>query len=306
MQYLELPNTDIKVSPVCLGTWQFNSDFQTKDKTWAPMPEDVSRDIVNRALEVGINFFDTAEAYPNSEEVLGRILAGRRKDVVIASKFGGRVPKFTAVDIEQSLTTTLQRLQTDYVDLYQVHWPSMCADFKEVFDELNRQQAKGRIRSYGVSNFGPNNLEEAISVGAKIVTNQVSYSLLWRPIEYEVLPTCRSHGVGILAYSPLQQGLLSGKYRKLEDVPEGRRRTRLFNSASTTLSVHGTEGAEKQLFQAIGNISDICGANELNMAETALSWLLHQEGVTGVIVGASSPDQVTRNAKRVTLQQVLP
>jgi myo-inositol catabolism protein IolS len=303
MEYITLSNSDLKVSPICVGCWQFNGDQQSADKTWDAQPEQVSKDIVDKAIQLGVNFFDTAEGYLNSEAVLGRILQGKRRDVVVATKFGVRVPKYTATDIEQSITNSLAKLQTDYIDLYQVHWPVFLSDYKECFDELNRQQAKGRIRHYAVCNFGPQNLKDALEVGAKPISNQLSYSLLWRPIEYEVMPLCKENNIGILAYSPLQQGLLSGKYTQLEDVPEGRRRTRLFNAESTSLSKHGEAGAEKQMFDAISAVAAVCDKSNLEMPAAALSWCLEQQPVQAVIVGARNPQQIEKNAKIVKIQQ---
>jgi len=298
MQRNKLGSSDLEVSNVCLGCWQFNGG--EKDMTWQKQDEQVSIDIVHKCLELGVNFFDTAEAYSKhtSEKVLGKALQGRRRDVVVASKFGGLKPNhapYNALDIENSLNASLQALQTDYIDLYQVHQSIYMEDVAETVKELKRQQSLGKIRYYAVSNFGPLSLQEFHGAGGIATTNQLPYNLLWRAIEYNIVEECDKIGTDILAYSPLQQGLLTGKFHVPDDVPEGRRRTKHFSSSSTALSRHGQVGAEKQTFSTIDEIRKICG--DKTMASTALSWLVAQKRVASVIVGASSAKQMEENCK---------
>ncbi|XP_033120708.1 uncharacterized oxidoreductase YqkF-like [Anneissia japonica] len=306
MQRSLLGNSDLSVSPICLGCWQFNGG--KADETWPAQPIEVSQSIVNKAIELGVNFFDTAEAYGmhRSEEVLGQCLGNRRSDVIIASKFGARIKTpYKATDIEESLRLSLEALRTDYVDLYQVHWPVMINDAKETVAELKRLQAKGQIKHYGVCNFGVENMKEFINAEGAGITNQLPYNLLWHPVEFEILPECVKNNMSVLAYSPLQQGLLTGKFYKPEDVPEGRRRTRHFNKDSTSMSRHGQEGAEDQTFKAIQSIREACGKEGVPMATASLSWLLKQQNVASVIVGCSKPEQLEQNCKIAQLSQEL-
>lgn len=279
--------------------------------TWPPQDEKVSISIVDRCLAEGVNFFDTAEAYSNhkSEVVLGKALEGRRRDVVVASKFGGLKEKqegqlfgtYKAEDIEKSLEASLRALQTDYIDLYQVHQSVIMDNVEETVKELKRQQALGKIRYYGVSNFGPLSMTEFSGAGGVMTTNQLPYNLLWRAIEYNIVDVCDKNNCDILAYSPLQQGLLTGKFLTADSVPEGRRRTKHFNVSSTPLSRHGQSGAEELTFEAINKIKGICEGN--SMAATSLSWLVAQPRVASVIVGASNPDQITENCKLMNLTE---
>ncbi|XP_064647802.1 uncharacterized oxidoreductase YccK-like isoform X2 [Lineus longissimus] len=270
---------------------------------------EVSKEIVDKAFQCGINFFDTAEAYLNSENVLGRIMAGRRKDAVIATKFGyrgGKKTYYTARDVEESLSNSLRNLQTDYIDLYQVHWPNIipASELEGVVAELKRQQAKGTIRGYSVCNFGVKSLQAMLDAGGKPLTNQVGYNLLWRGVEYEIIPKCAENNISILPYSPLQQGLLSGRFKTADDVPEGRRRTKHFKGTSTSLSRHGGDGAEKETFQAIERLREICRDTGIeDMTTMALSWLCQQDRVSSVITGARTPQQVEANSKIVKLSQ---
>ncbi|XP_067939018.1 aldo-keto reductase IolS-like [Watersipora subatra] len=301
MQKKSLGNSDLKVPALCVGCWQFNDNQMDGSKTWSGQSFETSQSIVNQALELGLNFFDTAEAYLNSEDVLGRILEGRRSTAVLASKFGYGAHKktdYTAVDVERSLTDTLQRLRTDYLDLYQIHWPPVVGEnASEVVNELERQKSLGRIRYYGVSNFGRRNLEAFLAAGGKPISNQICYNLLSRGCEFEILPYCVEKNISILPYSPLQQGLLSGKYLQTADVPEGRRRTRHFHSSSTELSRHGQSGCEKELFEAISGIKALCETEKIKMSSTALAWLLRQPQVSSVVVGAASSDQILANTE---------
>ncbi|CAH1778405.1 unnamed protein product [Owenia fusiformis] len=305
MDLVNLADSDLRVSGVCIGTWQFNDGVA--DNTWDGQTYEVSKSIVDRALELGINFFDTAKAYNNSEKVLGRIFEGRRKDVVLATKFHvaglGEAEGLSPEDVEKALLQSLQDLRTDYVDIYQVHWPNVVRDMGELVKELKRQQALGRIKYYSVCNFGPQNLKEMLAAGGQPLTNQLPYNLLWRPIEYDIVPICQQNNIDILPYSSLQQGLLSGKYTKPNDVPEGRRRTRHFSKDSTTMSRHGGPGAEAETFQTISRIREICDEMGLSMADTSLSWLLAKPCVRSVIVGARTPDQVNQNCKITKLSQ---
>ncbi|XP_035682321.1 uncharacterized oxidoreductase YccK-like [Branchiostoma floridae] len=303
MERRQLSNTDLQVSSVCLGTWQFNAG--KADETWPAQDEQVSRDIVNKAFELGVNFFDSAEAYGRhgSERVLGKALEGRRRDAIIATKFGGGHKRYTAVEVENSLQESLQALQTDYVDLYQVHWAVMMADVADVVGELKRQQAKGRIRHYGVCNFGGKQLAEFCEAGGTCATNQIPYNLLWRAVEYEVLPACVERNVSVLSYSPLQQGLLTGRFHTPADVPEGRRRTRHFSCQSTSLSKHGQGGEEAATFQAISSLRDACAKEDIPMSSAALSWILGRQGLASVIVGCRTPQQLEDNCKLAKLSQ---
>ncbi|OQV22078.1 putative General stress protein 69 [Hypsibius exemplaris] len=307
MLYETLPGSDLKVSRVCLGTWQFNGG--AADLTWNPQDVKVSKDIVNKALSEGINFIDTAEAYNNSEKVLGDILdlQSRRGDIVIASKFGQKHPQgvvgYSAVDIERALTGSLQTLKTSYIDLYQIHWPICVADMSEAVQQLELEKARGRIRHYGICNFGAKNMEALRTAGGKPLTNQLPYNLLWRAIEHDVLPKAAEVGATVLAYSPLQQGLLTGRFWKVDEVPEGRRRTRLFSSTSTSLATHGGDGAETETFKAIEKIGKICADEGISMTTGALSWLLAQPNVASVIVGCSTVEQVVENTR---IHQITP
>jgi len=293
VEYRRLGRSDITVSTVCLGCWPFAGD-----PTWGPQEEAQSVATVHAALDAGINFFDTAENYGKglSEETLGRALGRRRKEAVIATKVGRRQP----VEIRSACENSLRRLRTDYIDLYQIHWPSRSVPVADQFEALERLREEGKVLAVGVCNFGVSDLSELLAAG-RCEANQLPYSLLWRAIEFEIQRRCVENDIGILTYSSLAQGLLTGKFRSAEEVPEGRARTRLFSS-SRPLARHREPGCEAEVFAALERVRATCDRLGEPMAAVALAWLLHQRGVTSVIAGARRPEQVAENARAAELK----
>jgi myo-inositol catabolism protein IolS len=202
-------------------------------------------------------------------------------------------------EIRQACEHSLGRLQTDYIDLYQVHWPSRTVPLEETMGALERLREQGKVRAIGVCNFGVGDLSDLLAV-ERVETNQLPYSLLWRAIEYEIKPRCVDEDIGILCYSPLAQGLLTGKFSSPDEVPEGRARTRHF-SDNRPQARHGETGRETETFAAIEEIRRIGSEIGEPMARVALAWLLHQPGVTSVIAGARTPEQIRKNAEAAEL-----
>ncbi|MBN1350177.1 aldo/keto reductase [candidate division KSB1 bacterium] len=290
MEYLRLGNTNMQVSPVALGCWAI-----VGDATWGPQDESEAIETIHTALELGVNFFDTAEGYGNgySEELLARGIEGHRQEVIIASKVGSG--HLAARDVMSACERSLKRLRADTIDLYQIHWPGgRRVPFEETMGALEKLQQAGKIRAIGISNFGKFDLPEILSIG-RVEANQLPYNLLARAIEYDINPICIENNISILCYSPLMQGLLTGKFSSADDVPEGRARTRHFSSQRSQIR-HGEDGCEEETFYAIARIRAICEAINEPMASVALSWLLHQPGITSVLAGARNPEQMRQNA----------
>ena len=289
MQYKSLGNTDIKVSEFALGCWPFAGG-----KVWGPQDDNVSISTVHAALDKGITFFDTAEGYnddSHSEEVLGRALAGRRSEAVIATKISP--PHLLPDIVEETVDASLQRLQTDYIDLYQIHWPNHDQPIEDSFYALIKMRDAGKIRSIGVCNFGVQDLGEALG-SSEIVTDQLPYNLLWRPIEVEIQPKCLDNNVGLICYSPLAQGLLTGRYSSADDVPDGLSRSRLF-SDSRPLANHGEDGCEEEAFDAIAKVIEIADRLGEHPAKVSLAWVRSRPGITSLLVGARSPAELDLN-----------
>lgn len=295
MEYALLGSTDIRVSRIALGCWSLVGDL-----TWGAQEESESFAAIAAARDCGVNFFDTAPGYGSgsSEALLGRALSGWREEAVVATKVSGG--DLSAAALVRSCEESLRRLQTDYIDLYQIHWPNREVPMAETADVLEGLREQGKIRAYGVCNFGLRDMGAFIS-RQRFVSNQLVYSLLARPIEYEIQPKCVDEGVGILCYSPLAQGLLAGKFTRADDVPEGRARTRHFSSARPHTR-HGEAGCEVETFAAVERIRGVCDRLGEPMERVALAWVLQRAGVTSVLAGGRRADQVRSNAAAADLK----
>jgi aryl-alcohol dehydrogenase-like predicted oxidoreductase len=290
MEYRTLGRSDVEVSTVAMGCWAI-----VGDSTWGPQDEEDAIGAIETCLEEGVNFFDTAEAYGDgySEELLGRVLSDRREDVVIATKVSPN--HLRPEDLRESCEASLRRLQTDYIDLYQIHWPNWDIPFEDTLAEMKRLQQDGKIRVMGCSNFGPRDLTELLDVG-RVEVDQLAYNLLWRGLEVELQDICVDDEVSILPYSPIQQGLLTGKFASPDEVPEGRARTRHFSN-DRPQSRHGEPGAEELTFQAIDGVREVAEDLGEPMADVSLAWLLHQPAVTSVLAGMRNHHQARENAR---------
>lgn len=287
------------VSVVALGTMSVAAGAMH-----ASVEADRAAQTIRSAVECGINFIDTAPAYGDgeSEARLGAALqecAVPRDQLVIATKASGST--LSRGEILADCESSLKRLQTDYIDLYQLHWRRDAVPMSETFDALHELQRSGKVREIGVCNFGPRDLHDAWSAGGTPVTDQVAYSLLSRGVEFALAPLCESRGVGILCYSPLAQGLLTGKYRTIESLPPERCRSRHF-AGTRPMSRHGESGCEPALFAALEALHGLADEVGCTMSELAIAWLAHQPAVTSVLCGASTPEQVRANARAAELR----
>jgi len=295
MKYRTLGSSDLEVSVLSFGAWQIGDP-----EYWGPQAQANAAQTVNAAIDAGVNLFDTAELYGRgvSEQQLGRALGTRRKDVLIATK--ARYQYCAPDKLRRSCEASLNRLGTDVIDLFQIHWPSRQVPFEETYIELERLRDEGKIRSIGVSNFGPTDLDNWMRIGG-CVSNQIGYNLLFRSIEHELVDVCRKHNVGILVYMPLMQGLLADKWTSVDQIPPNRRRSRLFASSREGVR-HGEPGCEQMTFDTLERLRRVADKLDVTMADLALAWLIAQPGVTSVIVGASTPAQVSQNAEVADLQ----
>ena len=296
MQHAPLPQSNLQISRLGMGCWQLAGDA-----TWGPQDEVRSIEAVHAALDAGLNFFDTAEAYGDgrSEQVLGNALRGRRGSAVIASKVSptNLAPRDLVAACERSLAS----LQTDHIDLYQVHWPSRDVPLHETWEAMARLKQQGKVRAIGVSNFGPGDLSDLLKLDPLPASNQLPYNLLTRTIERAVLPMCREHDIGVITYSALMWGLLADKYLDADEVPASRARTRHF-SGDRPQARHGEPGCEAECFEAIGRIRSIARGLGVPMSELAVAWLLHQPGVMCVLVGLRSVKQVQSGLAALKVQ----
>ena len=292
MNYRSLGNSSVRVSVIGMGCWGICGS-----PMWGARVESESIRTIHAALDSGINLFDTAEKYGDgeSERIVGKALKGRRNDAVVATKVSQT--RLASEQISEACEESLTRLNTDYIDLYQIHWPSTeGVPLAETLEALETLKNQGKIRLFGVCNFGALDLTDLERHG-HCDTNQLPYSLLWRAVEYDILPKARTLGYGVLAYSALTHGLLSGKYSSVDDVPAGRVVSRHFNRHREGVS-HGLEGHEQLTFDTIAGIRRIAEQASLSMPVAAYGWVLQQQGITAVLAGATHPDQARRNAAR--------
>lgn len=296
MEKRNLGHSGLQVSVLGLGCWPLGGGWG-----WGDQELNESIATIHAALDLGINLFDTAEGYNegHSEEVVGIALADRRDRAVIATKIS---PNNTdPATLRAHCEASLQRLQTDYIDLYQVHWPITDHSVADAFATLQDLKAEGKIRAIGISNHGVLQMGEVFQTGAPIATNQLCYNLLSRAIETGILPMCREHNVSVIVYMALMQGLLVGKYASIDDVPEFRRRTRHFSGARSGTR-HGEEGAEKEVFEAIAAIRNIAEELGLPMAHVAMAWVAARPGVSCVLAGSRTPAQVEENVAAASVK----
>jgi aryl-alcohol dehydrogenase-like predicted oxidoreductase len=282
-------------SKIALGCWGF-----VGGSMWGDQQESVSIDTVSAALDSGINFFDNAHGYGDgyAEEVLGKALLGRRHQAIIATKI--TIDTDAEKDVAANCELSLRRLQTDYIDLLQIHWPNHQIPPDDVYQAFCKLLEAGKIRAFGVSNYGVGDLTDILQVG-RVATNQLPYSLLFRAIEYQIQPLCVQRGVGILCYSALLHGLLADKYATLEDMPDGRARTRHF-SKNRPGTRHTEDGCEQETFDALQRIRQIAADINQPVSLVAVAWVLHQPAVTAAIVGARNPQQIRQMAAAAALK----
>jgi aryl-alcohol dehydrogenase-like predicted oxidoreductase len=296
MNYLKLPHTDFEVSEIAFGAWAIVGGFN-----WGYQDEKDSLDALQAAYESGINFFDTAELYGAgaSENLIHRALGNVRDKIIVATKL--KPDDFAYEDVKKATEERLKALNTQCIDLLQLHWPNPEIPLSETMGALSDLKKEGKIRAFGVSNFGVKDLTESFEHTEEISSNQLPYNLLWRAIEYEILPECKKRHVPVLCYSPIMQGLLTGKFSSPQDVPDDRARTRHFSSERSQ-SRHGEAGLEEETFAAIAQIRQIADDLGKPMGDVSLAWLLEQPGVGAVIVGGRNREQVLKNVKAAELK----
>ncbi len=294
MKYRKLPGTDIEVSVLSQGCWSFAGD-----DFWGPQDDRDSIATVHAALDAGVNFFDTAESYGTgrSEQVLGRALENRRHDAVVATKFSSG--RGSPADVEAACEQSLRNLGTNYIDLYQIHWPFRDTPLSETVGACEQLKKKGEIQAFGVCNFGARDLNELPATGG-CVTDQLVYSLLARAIEYEIKPLCVERNIGIISYMPLAQGLLTGRYANADEVPAARAISRHFSGERPGVR-HGEPGCEKEVFTALARIRQIAERLGESMPAIALAWVRQREGVTSMLVGARTPAELHANMRGAAL-----
>ena len=289
MQLRTLGLSDLKISPILMGTWQAGKNM------WAGIDDAQSIRAIRAAVEAGITTFDTAAAYGkgHSERILGAAVSEVRTEVVLATKVFANRLKFNQVT--NSCHQSLKNLKTDYIDLFQIHWPAGSfgtrdVPIEETLAAMNELKEEGKIRAIGVSNFSCAQLEKATRY-ARIDSIQSPYSLFWRHIERDIMSYCRQNNISILAYSPMAQGLLTGKFALGHEFEKGdhRAKNKLFEPDNF-----------QHARQALDRLAPIAEKNAVSLGQLALAWVISHIG-TCAIAGARNADQVIQNARAAEL-----
>lgn len=299
MRYNRLGNTGLVVSELCLGTMTFGQGQSERYNALGGLDQERSTALVRQALDAGVNFIDTANVYQlgQSEEFLGRALKDlgvRRADVLIATKAGASIGMastdagMSRAHLMNEIDRSLARLGTDHVDLYQLHRWNPSAPVEEAMRALDDIVRSGRARYVGVSNWGAWQVMKALGIAERrnlerLASVQAYYSLVGRDIEREIVPMLRSENVGLMVWSPLASGLLSGKYTR-EGAGEGRRARMDFPPVD-----------RDRAFAVIDAMRPMADARGISVAQVALAWLLHRPVVSSVIMGARRADQLADN-----------
>ncbi|MEY4322234.1 MAG: hypothetical protein RL410_15 [Actinomycetota bacterium] len=294
MEFRHLGSSGLKISEISLGNWLTHG---------GQIAEDTAHACVRTALEGGITTFDTADVYAGTvaEEVLGRALAGQRREgLEIFTKVywptgpGVNDRGLSRKHIMESCNASLRRLQTDYVDLYQAHrfdYETPLEETLRAFDDLVRQ---GKVLYVGVSEWSAKQIQKAADIAKdmgfdRLVSNQPQYSMLYRVIEEEVIPTSKKNGMSQIVWSPLAQGVLTGKYLPGQPVPAGSR------ASDDRVNEWVKNWMKDDLLQAVQNLKPIALDHGLTLSQLSVAWVLHNKNVASAIVGASRPEQVTEN-----------
>ena len=310
MERRQLGTSDLKVSPIIFGAWAIGGWL------WGGTDDDEAIRAIHASLDAGVNTIDTAPVYGfgHSEEIVGKAIKGRREKVIVATKCG---PRWTRTDgvfsmnvklpdgreaplhrvlkrdsILEECDMSLKRLGVEAIDLYQCHWPDTTTPMEESMEALLKLKDEGKIRHIGVSNFPAELIGKSLSLGP-IVSDQPRYNLIKREIEKDVLPFCRKHGVGVIAYSPMEHGLLSGKVTM----------DRTFKGDDLRVK-HPWYKPEnrKRVIEALETVRPIAEAHGVSLAQMAVNWVISEPGVTAAIVGTRNPKQAVENARAASFK----
>ncbi|MFC1618504.1 aldo/keto reductase [Candidatus Neomarinimicrobiota bacterium] len=296
MKTRRLGNTDLELTAIGFGAWAIGGGDYAFG--WGPQDDGESIQAIHKALDLGVNWIDTAPVYGlgRSEEVVAQALKGLRSEVIVATKCGmvwteqrEISSSLKAESVRKEAEDSLRRLRTDYIDLYQIHWPNPDEDIEEAWTVLSELVDEGKVRYGAVSNFSAEQMER-IGPIHPVVSLQPPYNMLRRDIEADILPYCKNMNIGVVVYSPLQNGLLTGKFTKesiqsLSDDDFRKSKNRHFQEPEV--------GINLAVVDALRPVAEDCG---LSLAQLALAWVLRREEVTSAITGTRKPAQIEETA----------
>ena len=294
MRTRKLGNTEIELTVVGLGTWAIGGPWQFG---WGPQDDNEAIAAIIKALELGINWIDTAAIYGcgHSEELLGKALKQTKARPIIATKCGllwnekrEKANCLKPESIRNECHASLKRLGIDAIDLYQIHWPDPDGDIERAWEEMARLQKEGKVRYIGVSNFNAAQLGHIRKI-APVASLQPPYSMIRRDVEKDLLPYCAKNNIGVIVYSPMQRGLLTGKFNK-------KRLSQLPPDDHRLVSSDFQEPEFSATLELVAKLKPIAERNKRTLAQLAIAWTLRRPEVTAAIVGARKPAQITETA----------
>lgn len=290
-----------------MGCWAYGGG-----QYWGHQTQSDVNEVVKAAVDEGINYFDTAEMYNAgaSEESIGIALKEYRSQVIIGTKISPS--NCNSNTLREHLDASLKRLQTDYVDIYMLHWPiephsiehfttekdviSNPPSVEKAFETLKILQAEGKIRYIGVSNHGISQMQEILSTKATLAVNEMPYNLFCRALETEIIPFCKNNGIAVIGYMALMQGILAGIYSKPEDVPQPQAHSRHFKQERGGIySRHNEDGVEEEMFTALSCMREIAQNEKISVAKLAIAWALANPNVACNLVGSRNLAELNEN-----------
>lgn len=311
------PAGSLSLSKLGVGCWAFGGgDY------WGNQDQRDVEEVVHTALEAGINLFDTARMYNDgkSEQSLGKALSGIREKAVICSKVSPAKAYYHTL-IEEC-ETSLRNLGTDYIDIYMLHWPLCPVSLRhftedsavlsnpptseEAFAALSQLKKEGKILHIGVSNYGPIQLKEALAICPDIEVNELTYNILSRAIEAEIVPLCEKAGVQIVSSMTFQQGILAGIYHSAEEVPPHQAHSRHFaQERGAGTSRHGGPGVEKEMFHVVDTLRTLSRRLGISVAQLSAAWVFHKKFIASALAGSRNKEQLLDNiaALHITLPE---
>ncbi|MBZ5856427.1 aldo/keto reductase [Flavihumibacter profundi] len=312
MELIKLGKSGIAISPMTIGCWSFGGGAY-----WGNQSQKDVDEVVHAAIDMGINCFDTAELYNGgeSEKSLGLAIQGYRPKIVICSK----ISPSNCRNVRKHCEESLQRLKTDYIDIYMVHWPLHAHSLKHftkdtgiinnpptaaaVFNQLNELKKAGLIRSIGISNFGVTQMKEAVDTAVQVDVNEMPYNILSRAIELEVAPFCLQEKISLIGSMGLQQGLLTGKYRSAGEVPYNQAHSRHFaNQRGNGTSRHGGTGEEAEVFKILDELRVLSEELQINMTQVSIAWIMAKPFIASTLVGSRTIDQLKTNVAACSIE----
>ena len=297
MQTRRLGRTDLELSVIGFGAWAIGGGDYAFG--WGPQDDRESINAIHKALDVGVNWIDTAAVYGlgRSEEVVGKALKGIREEIIVATKCGlvwdnerNISYRLSSESVRQEAESSLQRLQTDYIDLYQIHWPNPEEDIEEAWGEMVKLVEEGKVRYPAVSNFDVAQMGRVAAIHP-IASLQPPYNMFRRGIEDEILPYCSEQAIGVVAYSPMQNGLLTGKFTKesIQALPD--------DDFRKVMNARFQEPEVDLNLETVERLRPIAEDQGLTLAQMALAWVLHRPEVTSAITGTRKPGQIEETAR---------